>query len=150
MNTQLSLFHEPTERAKLRNIRRNAETGSRKQELEGLRTTACYLIHRNESFIKIYFEKEISNCIIEKIYIPYVCCTDMIREHNDIKTRPKWDMSNNIMGHVFRGSQFVWVGMYESKVYNSHGNEINLYTLPEYAEIVKRAISMMGIINRRD
>jgi hypothetical protein len=150
MNPQLALFPEPTERAKLRNIRRNAETGSRKQELEGLRTAAKHLICLNESYKKIYFEKSYAPGLVHKLYIPNVCCTDMIREYKKIETRPKWDMTkaNNIMGHVFRGPQFVWVGTYKSKVYNSHGNEINLYTLPEYVEIVKRAINMMDIINK--
>lgn len=137
MNSQLSLFRPLTEPEKKRIEleRMNSEKYARRIYLEKLRTRARRLVHVNYS-TKIGLD------------LPYVVCTDFIRDSLGIKTRNRWDKSNNLNGVIFRCKGWKYVTGYQSKVHNSHNNEIGLWTLDQYWPIVEKALNERNAQNQ--
>jgi hypothetical protein len=117
---QLSLWRPLTEPEKKRITleRMNSEKYARKVYLEKLRTRARRLCYVNISTRK-------------GLDIPNVVCTDWVRESFNIKTRNKFDRSNNINGAIFRTDYFEFVGWIKSKAHNSHSNRIGLWKIKQ-------------------
>lgn len=118
-----------TEAVKLAQIRRMMEL-HRHEELEIRRREARHLVYSNWG---------------SQYGRPWTVCADDIREVMQIgrlSRRCKDSFRNNLNGQIFKGAGWRRLeGFVKSKTDGSHGNEIGLYTLPEYEDAARAALA---------